>query len=297
MGGCVAVNCPFPAFHPSYNIRQCVNMKDLRLLWPTPSKDLPSADIDRDCEDCELFFDADSAFTGINGRKMKLPPFPLQTQRESIPAREYCDPSTPCVNGGKPCNCIHVREVSSFNKTIRIVVSNVGDEVQIGHGFAHPFHLHGHHYHVVDVGYGSYANGTFVSRNEDVLCNDPLCSIPSWRGVPPTFSISNRTVRKDTVIVPAGGYVVIQFRSDNPGFWFFHCHIIEHLLGGMAVVINEVESRQNPAPSGYPKCGGYALDQNQFYESLAFNPDNSSSNFLITLWVLIVTLCLVYVLS
>ena len=299
IGGCVVVNCPFPVFHPSYNIRQCVNIKDFRLLFPTPSKDLPSADIDHDCEDCELFFNAGFSRIGdsseINGRVLKLPQFPLLTQRESIPAREYCDPSTPCENGGKPCHCIHVREVTSFNKTVRIVVSNVGDEVQVGHALAHPFHLHGHHYHVVDVGYGSYANGTFMGRNEDILCNDSLCSIPSWRGNPPTFSISNRTVRKDTIIVPAGGYVVIQFLSDNPGFWFFHCHMIEHMLAGMAVVINEVESRQNPAPPGYPTCGGYDLDQKQFYESLAFNPDNSSSNFLMSVWVLTAALYLTFI--
>ena len=47
--------------------------------------------------------------------------------------------------------------------------------------------------------------------------------------------------RKDTVIVPFGGYTVIRFIVDNPGWWFLHCHIEVHQLEGMAVVIKELE--------------------------------------------------------
>ena len=54
---------------------------------------------------------------------------------------------------------------------------------------------------------------------------------------------SNETkfVRKDTVIVPFGGYTVIRFVVDNPGWWFLHCHIEIHQLEGMAVVIKELQ--------------------------------------------------------
>lgn len=39
------------------------------------------------------------------------------------------------------------------------------------------------------------------------------------------------TMCKDTVIVPAGGLiVVIRFVSDNPGYWFMHCHIKVHQI-------------------------------------------------------------------
>jgi len=37
--------------------------------------------------------------------------------------------------------------------------------------------------------------------------------------------IDAHTLRKDTVIIPVGGYVVIQFISNNPGYWFMHCHV------------------------------------------------------------------------
>ena len=44
---------------------------------------------------------------------------------------------------------------------------------------------------------------------------------------------------KDTVIVPFGGYTMIRFMVDNPGWWFFLCHIEIHQLQEMAAVIKE----------------------------------------------------------
>ena len=50
-------------------------------------------------------------------------------------------------------------------------------------------------------------------------------------------------VKKDTVIVPYGGYTVIRFVADNPGWWLLHCHIEIHQLEGMAVVIKEANGK------------------------------------------------------
>ena len=50
------------------------------------------------------------------------------------------------------------------------------------------------------------------------------------------------------MIVPAGGYVVIAFQADNPGYWFLHCHIEVHQLEGMGVMIEEYPSDQHPKP-------------------------------------------------
>lgn len=45
-------------------------------------------------------------------------------------------------------------------------------------------------------------------------------------------------VWKDTVNVPPGmSEVRFQFRADNPGRWFFHCHNVYHLEAGMARVV------------------------------------------------------------
>lgn len=69
----------------------------------------------------------------------------------------------------------------------------------------HPMHLHGHDFHVLAQGAGLY--------------ND---SIPLNLVNPP---------RRDTAIMPhdpangQGGYLVVAFKSDNPGAWLMHCHI------------------------------------------------------------------------
>lgn len=43
--------------------------------------------------------------------------------------------------------------------------------------------------------------------------------------------------KKDTVYIPRMGYAVLRFRADNPGIWFFHCHILWHQGTGMAMAL------------------------------------------------------------
>ena len=71
-------------------------------------------------------------------------------------------------------------------------------------GMDHPFHLHGHSFHVL--------------------------------GKPGALNLKDPAL-KDTVIVPARSDLVIQWVADNPGRWFFHCHIEWHMATGMARVI------------------------------------------------------------
>jgi len=44
---------------------------------------------------------------------------------------------------------------------------------------------------------------------------------------------------RDTVSIPGKGFILIRFIADNPGVWFFHCHIDLHLVGGMGSTIIE----------------------------------------------------------
>ncbi len=276
-GGCLAVNCPFLNFHPSYNTR-CYNVDQLRRLEPTPSEQMPSAEVDPDCPDCEIFFNIGSDHDSLNGRNMRLPPAPPLTQADDILPDQYCNLQQPCPDN-QPCSCTHKVEIDSFNKTIRIVLSAIGNDIEEGEGSSHPFHLHGHQFHVVAVGYGPYNGdtGLLVGPRDDIVCDDALCSNPSWaEGRKPSFEISNTTLRKDTIIVPGGGYVVLQFRSDNPGLWFLHCHIVPDLLEGMSVMIDEVRSRQNPPPDNINRCGDFRISQALFYEKLEFDPSNTA---------------------
>ena len=47
-------------------------------------------------------------------------------------------------------------------------------------------------------------------------------------------------------MVPFGGYTTIRFVVDNPGWWFFHCHIEIHQLEGMAAVVKESFGFEKP---------------------------------------------------
>lgn len=63
----------------------------------------------------------------------------------------------------------------------------------------HSVHLHGHKYQIVRVA-------------QDVSSSDPALNPPHTEGAP-------NPMRRDTVVVPAGGAVNLRFVADNPGAW------------------------------------------------------------------------------
>ena len=44
---------------------------------------------------------------------------------------------------------------------------------------------------------------------------------------------------RDTIYLRGQSNFVIRFKADNPGVWFFHCHIEWHLLQGLSIVLVE----------------------------------------------------------
>ena len=129
---------------------------------------------------------------------------------------------------------------------------------------------------MVKVGYGNYSPDNRIdSSSTDLDCSKPCLRAPKWTsGVAPTDI--KITVRKDTVMVPVGGYVVIDFIADNPGYWFLHCHIEPHQLEGMALVINEAQTEQNPPPDGMHSCGSFNWSVEEFNQKLNFTPKISA---------------------
>ena len=293
---CRVVNCPFENFHPSY-YSDCINVGDFRLLLETPADELPTGDT----PDNEIFlnfnFEAHNMGNSINGRRFVLPPVPLQTQPEDFKEQAVvCDLAASCNPSNIHCWCTHVIEVG-YNKVVQMVVSAVGS---VDH--QHPFHLHGHHFHIVKVGYPSYSNvtGAIVAHTSDIYCTDSTCTHhhcinsdctnPSWAsGVNPQLLINAKTPRKDTAIIPAGGYLVVRFISNNPGAWLLHCHILLHMNDGMAVILNIAPDFQNPPPAGFGRCGNFKIDSDQFYEKLQFIP-STGYQLTSTYWVILTTL-------
>jgi len=105
-------------------------------------------------------------------------------------------------------------------------------------GGPHPVHLHGHNFYVVrSAGNSSYNFDNPIIRD--------VVSIGS-------------TTEDD---------VTIRFFTDNPGPWFFHCHIDWHLNEGFAVVFAEdvpdVPSQESPPVAWDQLCPAYNTFVNQ----------------------------------
>ncbi|KAF2661805.1 multicopper oxidase [Lophiostoma macrostomum CBS 122681] len=81
----------------------------------------------------------------------------------------------------------------------------------------HPIHLHGHDFYIL-ASSGSATYDSSVTLNLD---NPP---------------------RRDVANLPAAGYLVIAFKTDNPGTWLMHCHIGWHTSEGLALQFVERES-------------------------------------------------------
>ncbi|ORZ15665.1 multicopper oxidase-domain-containing protein [Absidia repens] len=94
----------------------------------------------------------------------------------------------------------------------------------------HPFHLHGHVFYMVGRG-----NGTWTGdRSQTEWFSNPMS--------------------RDTILINSETYAVIRFRADNPGPWFFHCHIDWHLESGLAatfIVAPEVAQQRMTLPQAF----------------------------------------------
>lgn len=89
--------------------------------------------------------------------------------------------------------------------TVEITLQNQDDG-------AHPFHLHGFVFQVVQ-------------------------KVASYADAPPVNESQVAPIMRDTVSVPGGGQVVLRVYVDAPGVWFFHCHIEWHLESGLAGIL------------------------------------------------------------
>ncbi len=89
-----------------------------------------------------------------------------------------------------------VTEPIPFRLNERVRVELVNDTMM-----AHPIHLHGHFFEVVNGHDGFHP-------------------------------------RKHTVIVPPGGVIAFNLTADAPGDWAFHCHLLFHMHAGMMQVVS-----------------------------------------------------------
>ncbi|KAI8015840.1 Laccase-17 [Camellia lanceoleosa] len=122
--------------------------------------------------------------------------------------------------------------VLPFNTSVELVMQ----DTSILGAESHPLHLHGFNFYVVGQGFGNF------DSNKD----------------PKMFNLVD-PMERNTVGVPAGGWVAIRFLADNPGVWFMHCHLEVHTSWGlkMAWLVldgNLPNQKLPPPPADLPKC-------------------------------------------
>ncbi|XP_022299973.2 uncharacterized protein LOC111108406 [Crassostrea virginica] len=267
---CIVVNCPF-TFFPEKEFTECILFDQLR---SAASNDPAPAAVEGKFKEYFLnfAFPGTTSFPGsVNGISLEFPTVSGLSQPQEI--------STTCdkfdCGEQKLCKCTNALSLE-HGDTVQMIFLNMGN----GKGWAHPIHMHGHSFYVLKMGYATYneTTGKFIEQNSDIDCrggvpmDQSFCNAASWKdstwlnGNVPGLELQNPP-RKDTVIVPSGGYVVVRIKADNPGLWIMHCHIELHASDGMAMLINESFPHIPETPRHFPKCGNFKLGDSYTVDS------------------------------
>ncbi|KAI1177040.1 multicopper oxidase-domain-containing protein [Nemania sp. FL0916] len=109
----------------------------------------------------------------------------------------------------------------------------------------HPMHLHGHDFVVLGASAPGASTFTTNGRDEFRTTNASLTNTSPgafratasslFTAVDQSQLNGNNPTRRDVTMLPAGGWLVVAFKADNPGDWLFHCHIAWHVSGGLSV--------------------------------------------------------------
>nr|UCK81629.1 laccase-2 [Arenicola marina] len=261
---CTVLNCPY-RFYPSSFHTRCL---PITTLTPRHHGKLLTGRDGRNFKEHMLHFryalsENYALISTINGNRYQPSSAPAQTYPTGEFIHQPC-PDVACQQD--TCSCTNVLDIDLGDviQLVFLVYAKPGLPVQA----THPVHMHGHHFQVVKIGWPSYneTTGEFLEQNPDLKCEGCCCNTvtwanPSWNGGNmPGVDDGFRPVTKDTVQVPVGGYVVVRFRADNPGYWFMHCHMEFHNAQGMALTIREGSDRQMaPLPKGFKRCGDFTL--------------------------------------
>ncbi|KAL2838445.1 Cupredoxin [Aspergillus pseudoustus] len=103
--------------------------------------------------------------------------------------------------------------VIQYGEVVEIVINNHHDNL-------HPWHLHGHHFQVLQR--TAVDGGYFTEYFQN---------------------ISSTPIKRDTIMVQNHGHAVVRFRADNPDkikrVWLLHCHVEWHVAAGLTATIIE----------------------------------------------------------
>ncbi|XP_033122692.1 oxidoreductase OpS5-like [Anneissia japonica] len=179
----------------------------------------------------------------INNVEFKLPEKPFISSLDTNV--DICQPG---VNSSlfdycrmHMCHCTNVIKLK-IGKVVELVLF---DTMNVA---PHPMHMHGQSFRVL----AQEATDSHLTL-DDVKELDKQGKI---NRIP-----VERSVIKDTMNLPKNGYAVIRWKPENPGYWFFHCHVDYHGLGGMTIVVQVGDDDEIPKPpKDFPSCGPWSPD-------------------------------------
>jgi hypothetical protein len=134
----------------------------------------------------------------------------------------YLNSTTMLVDWSSPTLESVLNGTTSYDTSDAVIELTEADQwiyfvIETTLGVPHPIHLHGHDFFILAQGTGTYSSSSV------------------------TLNTSNPP-RRDTAMLPANGYLLIAWETDNPGVWLMHCHIGWHTSEGFAVQFLERES-------------------------------------------------------
>ncbi|XP_057322430.1 uncharacterized protein LOC130665839 isoform X1 [Microplitis mediator] len=179
----------------------------------------------------------------VNKMSFKYPSSPILSQPEAIAEDQICtidDRSSACRNNPEFCECLQILQVPP-KKTVEIIMIDEGN----GGNRSHVFHTHG--YAVNVIGHRSF--GRAITRDE-IVSLDESNQLPRNLIDPP---------KMDTFVVPNKGYVILNFYTDNIGYWLWEFRSIEATHAPAMQFVLQVGNQESMpmVPIDFPTCGNH----------------------------------------
>jgi FtsP/CotA-like multicopper oxidase with cupredoxin domain len=151
----------------------------------------------------------------INRTQWTAPSVPLLRSFALAPGTTTANETDLAPSPYDPAHQVVLSPSSADPVTLELIINNK-DEAP------HPFHLHGHKFHVMVLSESNVGFGTYNPEgpNDDAEWFDEYTA-----------------PYRDTVSVPRRGFAILRWKTDNPGVWAMHCHVLVHMQTGMALAI------------------------------------------------------------
>ena len=252
----IILNCPYLAY-PNEGNFSCISIDQLESINHESEIDMINR-LNKTFTNFLNFGFRGLMASSVNGRIFKKPSVSALTQPQEVNTRcSKCDVESFCT-------CSYSVDLESGSEII-LVIFNLGKEFLSPHSI----HIHGHKFQILKMGLSSSDKDGNIMTTNDIKCSEQLsneeslCYRAKWTNNTwndprkiPNINFQNG-VRKDTFLLPAGGYAVARIWATNPGVWFMHCHQSRHLFEGMAVMLNESFEYVPDFPQEIPICHSF----------------------------------------